>query len=76
MNQRRRGDKRVAFCPGVGNMKPRASLRHSYVNRQHTTFEAGKHLMVDPCAQQCTLRGVLARNQQRAKFDLQNRDRG
>jgi hypothetical protein len=76
MDQRGRRDQRVAFGSGVGNVESRAPLRHGRIDSQDTTFESSENLMVDPGAQHSTLCRVLARDQQRAKFDFENRDSG
>jgi len=51
MNQRGRGDQGVTFGSRVGTMKSGTTLRHRHVDRQHTAFEPGEYLMVDPGTQ-------------------------
>lgn len=74
MNHRRRSDQGITFGAAIGNMKARATLRHSRIDSQDAAVEARQNLIVDPAAQNCALRGVLARYQEHAKLDFQNRD--
>jgi hypothetical protein len=75
MNQRGRRYQRVAFGPRVGDVKSRTALRHCRIDRQNRTFKSSEDLMVNPSAPHSTLRRVLTHDQQRAKFDFENRDR-
>ena len=76
MNQCGRGDQGVAFGARVGNVKLCTPLHHGRIDRQDTAFEPSENLMIDPSTQDSTLRRVLARDQQRPKFDFENRDGG
>jgi hypothetical protein len=63
MNQCSRCNQGVAFGAWVRNVKTRAPLRHGRVDNQDTTFEPGENLIIDPGAQDGTLRRVLAHDQ-------------
>jgi len=76
MNPRSRSDQRVAFGPLVRHVKACTSLRHDCIDRKHAPLKPTGNLMVDPGAQAGALRAVLPRNQQCAKLDFENRDRG
>src|SRR6185503_14128599 len=75
MDHRGGGDQGITFRAPIGDVKLRATLRHGRIDREDTAFEARQNLIVDPRAQDGTLRRVLARAQKRAKLDFQNRDR-
>ena len=72
MNHRCRGDQGITFGAAIGYMKARATLRHGGIDSQDSAVEARQYLIVDPGAQNRTLRGVLARYQEDAKLDFQN----
>ena len=72
MNQRGCRNQSIAFGPGIGNVKPRTSLRHDGVNREDAILEPGKDLMVDPSTQQGALCRVPACNRQCAKLNFEN----
>ena len=70
-----RGDQGIAFRAPIGNMKPRATLRHCSIDREDAAFKAKQNLIIDPGAQDGTLRRILSRTQNCTKLDFQNRDR-
>jgi hypothetical protein len=70
MNQRRRGDQGIAFRAWVGNVKMRATLRDGCIDGEDATLEARQNQTVYPCAENCALRGVPARDLKRAQLNL------
>ncbi len=74
VNHRRRSDKGIAFRSPVRDMKARATLRYHCIDSKDSIREARQDLLVDPGAQDCTFRGVLACDFERAQLDLKNGD--
>jgi hypothetical protein len=72
VNQRRRGDQGIAFGTWIGNVKIRATLRHSGIDGEDASLKARQNLIVYPCAENCALRRVPARNLERAQLDFED----
>jgi hypothetical protein len=74
VNQRRRGDQGIAFRAWIGNVKMRATLRHRCIDGEDATLEARQNLIIYPCAKNCALRRVSARDLERAQLDFKDRN--
>jgi hypothetical protein len=74
VNQRRRGDQGIAFRTWIGNVKMRATLRHGCIDGEDATLEARHNLIVYPCAENCALRRIPARDLKRAQLDFEDGD--
>jgi hypothetical protein len=74
VNYRGCGDHSIAFRARIRDMKARAVLRHRCIDSENATFEARQQLLVDPGAEDCTLRGVPTCDSQRAQLDLKDGD--
>jgi hypothetical protein len=72
VHHRGRSNQGVALCASIGDMKPRATLRHGRINGKNATLETGQNLIVDPRAEDGPLRHVLACNLERAQLDFED----
>ena len=76
MNQRGRGDERIAFRTGIGDMEPGAAQGHGRIDGKNTPFERWTDMLFQPGSQDRAGGSVATLHAQDAGFQFHDGDGG